>query len=51
MTKVSYSHGNINLFQRSYYKRKAAKYLGTSDPVTMKKYLEAKKKKEEKTDK
>jgi hypothetical protein len=46
MGKASYSSGNINLFQRSYYKRRAAKYMGTADPVTIQKYEEAKKERE-----
>lgn len=35
---------NINLFQRSYYTRKSARYLGTSDPITIKKHLKPKRK-------
>lgn len=42
MGKASYSSGNINLFQRSYYRRRKAKYMGTSDPITIKKHLESK---------
>ncbi|UZR95174.1 hypothetical protein [Chondrinema litorale] len=35
---------NINLFQRGYYSRKSAKYMGTSDPVTIKKHVKPKEK-------
>jgi|GEM_PF-6539081 len=49
MGKASYSSGNISLFQRSYYRRRKAKYMGTSDPVTIKKHLENKKAKQETT--
>jgi len=44
MGKPSYQSGNIALFQRSYYRRRRAKYMGTSDPVTIQKCIDSKKK-------
>jgi len=46
MGKASYQTGNIALFQRSYYRRRKAKYMGNSDPVTIQKFLDSKKKKD-----